>query len=226
MREVFRSAIAIAAKDLAIEVRTRTAFVSALVFAILVLAILYFARDPTLVSAADVAPGVLWVTFTFAAMIGLNRAFLLENEHGALDAVLLTSAPRSGIFLGKFLANLAFVLTIEVVAIPLFVLFYNVPVGRQLGSILLVGFMATSAFVAIGTLLSAMVVRTRFAELMLPLLLLPFLVPPVVGAVQVTSRLLAGRPLAESLGWIQLLGAFDIAFFTLSLLLFDAVLEE
>ena len=226
MRDALRAAWAIAGKDLAIEWRTKTALVSSVAFAVLVLAVLYFARDPTAVGAVDVAPGALWVTFTFAAMVGLNRAFLMERENRALDGILLAPIPRTAIFLGKVAANLAFVAVVEIVSVPLFVLFYDVPVWHRLPELILVIAMATFAFVVVGTLLSSMVVRTRFAELMLPLLLLPFLVPPIVGAVQVTARLLAGRPLSEAGGWLRLLLAFDIAFFVISTLLFDATLDE
>jgi heme exporter protein B len=226
VRALVRAAWHIALKDIAIEWRTKTAFASGLVFAVLVLAVLFFSRDPTAVSSQDIAPGALWVTFTFAAMLGLNRAFLLEREMRALDGILLTPAPRAAIFWGKFGANLVFVGTIEAISLPLFVLFYDVPIWIRLGELVLVIAMATIAFVAVGTLLSAMAVRTRYAELMLPLLLLPFLVPPLVGGVQLTARLLEGRPLSDLGGWLRLIGAFDVAFVTLAALLFQVVLDE
>ncbi|MGD2136083.1 MAG: heme exporter protein CcmB [Gemmatimonadales bacterium] len=218
--------LAVAAKDLAIELRTKTAFVSSLVFAVLVLAVLYFARDKTVVSDLDVAPGALWVTITFAGMLGLNRAFLLERENRALDGLRLTSASPAAIFIGKVLGNLVFLGVVELVALPLFILFYDVPFWRQLPGLLLVMALASVGFVAVGTLLSAMVVRTRYSEVMLPVLLLPFLVPPIVAAVQVTRVLLALRPLSEALGWLRLLAGFDIIFFALSVLLFEAILVE
>ncbi|MCZ6917532.1 MAG: heme exporter protein CcmB [Gemmatimonadetes bacterium] len=226
MRDYLRIVWAIVAKDAVVEWRTKTAFLSALVFAILVLSVLYFARDPTAVSALAVAPGALWVTFTFAAMLGLNRGFLLERENGAMDGLLLTPAPRTAIFVGKMSANLLFVGLIELISIPLFVLFYNVSITAGLPALLGVTAMATVAFVAIGTLLSSMVVRTRFAELMLPVLFLPFLIPPIVGAVQVTARVIGGRPLSEMAGWLKLLAAFDITFCVLAVLLFEATLDE
>jgi len=222
---VLRAAWLIAVKDIAIEWRTKTAFASGLVFAVLVLAVLFFSRDPTAVSSMAIAPGALWVTFTFAAMLGLNRAFLLEREMRALDGILLTGVSPSAIFWGKFGANLAFVGAIEAISLPLFVLFYDVPIWR-FGELVLVIAMATVAFVAVGTLLSAMVVRTRYAELMLPLLLLPFLVPPLVGGVQLTASLLGGRPLSDLSGWLKLIGAFDVAFVTLAAVLFQVVLDE
>jgi len=226
MMAVLRAAWLIAVKDIAIEWRTKTAFASGLVFAVLVLAVLFFSRDPTAVSSMAIAPGALWVTFTFAAMLGLNRAFLLEREMRALDGILLAGVPPSAIFWGKFGANLAFVGAIEAISLPLFVVFYDVPIWLRFGELVLVIAMATVAFVAVGTLLSAMVVRTRYAELMLPLLLLPFLVPPLVGGVQLTAGLLDGRPLSDLSGWLKLIGAFDVAFVTASAVLFQVVLDE
>lgn len=226
MRALLRAAWHIAVKDVAIEWRTKTAFASGLVFVVLVLAVLFFSRDPTAVASSDIAPGALWVTFTFAAMLGLNRAFLLERELHGLDGILLTPVPRAAIFWGKFGANLVFVGAIEAISLPLFVVFYDVPIWMRFGELVLVIAMATVAFVAVGTLLSAMAVRTRYAELMLPLLLLPFLVPPLVGGVQLTARLLEGRPLSDLSGWLKLIAAFDLAFVSLSALLFQVVIEE
>jgi len=226
MGSFWTAALAIAAKDMKIEWRTKTAFASALVFAVLVLAVFYFARDPTAVGALDIAPGALWVTFTFAAMLGLNRAFMLESENRAMDGLLLAPIPPSAIFVGKFLGNLTFVGVVELVSLPLFILFYDLPIIRQLPALMGVIAMATVAFVAVGTLLSSMVVRTRFAELMLPVLLLPFLIPPIVGAVQLTSRVLSGRPLSDLAGWLKLLASFDIIFVILCFFLFEATLEE
>ena len=226
MLDSVRLALAVAAKDIRAELRSRTALLSALVFAALVLVVFNFARDPTAISASALAPSVLWVTFALAAMVAMNRAFNIERENAALDGLLLAPVPREALFLGKLLANLAFVGVVELVTLPLFVLFFNVSLWAALPGILGVAALATIGFVAVGTIFSAMAVRTRFAELMLPVLLLPFMVPPLIGAVQVTSRLLAGRPLSEMLGWLRLLALYDIVFVTLCTLAFTAVVDE
>jgi len=226
MAEFLRLALAIAGKDIRLELRSRTALLSAIVFSALVLVVFNFARDPTALAAVDLAPSVLWVTFAFGAVIALNRAFYVERENAALDGILLAPVPRSAMYVGKLLANLAFVGVVEAVALPLFVLFFNVSLGHALPGILGVTALATIGFVAVGTIFSAMVVRTRFAELMLPVLLLPFMVPPLVGAVQVTAKLLAGRPLSEMMGWLRLLTLYDIGFVTLCILVFPAVVDE
>jgi len=226
MPDTLRLAFAIAAKDIRLELRSRTALLSAIVFSALVLVVFNFARDPTALAAIDLAPSVLWITFAFGAVIALNRAFYVERENAALDGILMAPVPRSALYVGKLLANLAFVGVVEAVALPLFVLFFNVSMGHALPGILGVTALATVGFVAVGTIFSAMVVRTRFAELMLPVLLLPFMVPPLVGAVQVTARLLAGRPLSEMEGWLRLLTAYDVVFVTLCILVFPAVVDE
>lgn len=226
MPETLGLVLAIAGKDIRAELRSRTALLSAVVFAALVLVVFNFARDPTALAAIDLAPSVLWVTFALAAMVALNRAFTVEREHGAIDGLLLAPVPREALFLGKLLANLAFVGTVEAVTLPLFVLFFDVDLWRALPGIVGVTALATIGFVSVGTIFSAMAVRTRFAELMLPVLLLPFMVPPLIGAVQVTSRLLADRPLSEMLGWLRLLALYDVVFVTLCTMAFSAVVDE
>src|SRR5882672_7039539 len=161
MPETLRAALTIAAKDIRLELRSRSALLSAVVFAALVLVTFNFARDPTAVSTLDLAPSILWVTFGFAAIVALNRAFTVERQHGALSGLLLAPVPRSSIFAGKYLANLAFVGVVELVALPLFVLFFNIDLSDALPGLLGVMALATVGFVAVGTVFSAMAVRTR-----------------------------------------------------------------
>lgn len=226
MGDFARVALAVAAKDLRVELRSRTALVSAVTFAALVLVIFNYARDPGATTREELGPSVLWITFTFAGVIALNRSFFLERENSALDGLLLAPVSRSAIFLGKYAANLAFVLVIEAVTLPLFVLFYGVDLRGNLAGIVATAVLATVGFVAIGTLLAAMTVRTRFAELMLPLLIFPFLLPPVSWAAQITTRLLAGRPWSEIAEGLKLIGFYDLVFVTLCLLLFPSLMDE
>jgi heme exporter protein B len=178
------------------------------------------------VATIDLAPSILWVTFTFAAMLALNRAFQLELENQALDGLLVSPISRRSLYWAKLIANLLFVGVVEAVGLPLFVLFFNVPIGNVLLPLIAVIALATVGFVAVGTLFSAMVIRTRFAELMLPVLLLPFFIPPLIGAVQVTAQLLAGRPLSEVGGWLRLLAAYDIFFLATATILFPTTVNE
>ena len=226
MGELLAQAWTVARKDLVLEFRTRTALVSAIVFTALVLTVFNFGRDPTAVPTIDLAPTILWVTFTFAAMLALNRAFQLELENQALEGLLVSPLSRTSLYWGKLIANLVFVAVVEAVGLPLFVLFFDVPVGHVLVPLIGVIALATLGFIAVGTLFSALVIRTRFAELLLAVILLPFLVPPLIGAVQVTARLLGGRPLSESVGYLKLLAAYDIVFVSLASFLFRFTVDE
>jgi heme exporter protein B len=223
---VVTAALLIAGKDLAIEFRTRTAFFSALVFALLGLCIFFFAWDPSAVAAVDLAPGVLWVIFTFSGLLGLQRSFGVEHAERAIDGLLVAPVDREAIFLGKALANLCFVAGIQLIAIPAVAVFYNLPLGRTLPVLFAIALLAAVGLVAVGTLFSAMAVNTRLAELLLPMLSLPFFVPVVMAAAQSTTRLLVGRPVAEAWPWLKILIAFDIVFLTACTLAFPFTLEE
>jgi heme exporter protein B len=223
---IIAAAWVIARKDLAIEFRTRSAFLSALVLSLLAIVIFYFAWDPTAVTAMDLAPGVLWVTFTFSGLLGMHRSFGVESQDAAMDALLVAPVPREAIFLGKGLANLAFVLGVQAVALPAVALFYNLPLGAA--ALPLAGIMVLAAIglAAVGTLFAGVTANTRMAELLLPVLALPFFVPIVMPAAQATARLLAGRPIEESFAWLRILLAFDLVFVWACSVAFPHTLEE
>src|SRR6266513_5026424 len=132
----------IARKDLAIEFRTRSAFLSAVVFALLGLVIFYYAWDPTAVAVTDLAPGVLWVVFTFSGLLGLHRSFGVESADHAIDGLLASPVSREAIFLGKAIANLIFVAAVQLIAIPALMLFYNLPLGTVAGPLVAIAILA------------------------------------------------------------------------------------
>jgi heme exporter protein B len=221
------TALLIARKDLLIEFRTRSAFLAAAVFALLAVVIFRFSWDPTAVAAIDLAPGVVWVIFVFSGLLGLHRSFGVEQADRAIDGLLAAPIEREAIFLGKAVANLLFVAAVQLLAIPAVALFYDLPVaGGELVAILLVAALAAVGLVAVGTLFSAMTVNTQLAELLLPMLALPFFVPVVTPAALATARILAGRPWGELVPLLKLLVGFDIVFLVACTLAFPYTLEE
>jgi heme exporter protein B len=220
------SAWLIARKDLSIEFRTRSAFLSAVVFSLLGLVIFYYAWDPTAVTATDLAPGVLWIIFTFSGLLGLHRSFGVETADRAIDALLASPVSREAIFLGKAIANLIFVAAVQAIAIPALALFYNLRLGDVAAPLIAIALLAAIGLVAVGTLFSAMAVNTRLAELLLPMLALPFFVPIVIAAAQATSKLLSGRPVVEIGAWLKLLLAFDIVFVAACTLAYPFTVED
>ena len=150
---------AIVWKDFVTEFKTRELFSSMFIFAVLVILIFIFSINLSIVKAQKVGPGVLWVAFIFAGTIGLNRSFMLEKENDCIQGLMLTPADRTTIYFGKLISNLIFLLIMEAFILPLFMLFFNVDLLSNLGPILLVIFLGTLGFCAIGTLLSSLVVE-------------------------------------------------------------------
>jgi heme exporter protein B len=223
---LLRAALLVARKDLAIELRTRSAIFSASAFTLLAIVIFYFAWDVTAVAPIDLAPGVLWVIFTFSGLLGLNRSFALEQSDRALDALLAAPIEREAIFLGKALGNLVFVCAVLALAIPAISLFYGLPLGGVWPALAALAFVAAVGLVTVGTLFSSMATNTRLAELLLPMLALPFFVPVIMPAAQMTTRLLAGRPMAELWPALRILLAFDLVFLVACTALFRFTVEE
>jgi heme exporter protein B len=221
-----RAALTIARKDLTVEWRAKSSLLSALAFAVLALTLFFFAWDPTAVASVDLAPGVLWVIFTFSGLLGLHRSFGVEQPTHAIDALLAAPISREAIFLGKLLGNLVFVAIVQLVTVPALALLYNVSLGGILLPLIAVIVLAAVGLVAIGTLFSAMAINTRLAELLLPLLALPFFVPIVICAAQSTALLLNGRPTSEAAAYIRLLATFDVVAVVLSTLVYPFLIEQ
>jgi heme exporter protein B len=221
----FRGVFVIAAKDLRAELRTKEAINGSLAFALVILLLFSFAFDPSEETTRAMSGGLLWIVFAFAGTLVLNRSFSRELPNDCLDA--LVAAPISGaaLFLGKAFANFVLVLSMELISLPVFGIFYNVRWTRQFWPLMLVVVLATWGLTVIGTVFSALTVNIRLRELMLPLLVYPILIPALMGAMQLTTDLVAGQPItAETVVWLRLLVAFDAVFTTLSLVLMDTVL--
>jgi heme exporter protein B len=209
-----------------IELRSRSVILSALAFAVLALTIFFFAWDPTAVASIDLAPGVLWVIFTFSGLLGLHRSFGVEQPTRAMDALLAAPIDREAIYLGKLIANLGFVILVQAVSLPAVALLYNVQVGAYVWPLIGVVLLAAIGLVSVGTLFASMAVSTRLAELLLPLLALPFFVPVILPAAQATARLMSGRAVSEVSGYISILAAFDVVFLVVCTLLYPYTLEQ
>jgi heme exporter protein B len=219
-----RAVGAIAWKDLAAELRSRELLSAMLVFALLVILIFNFALELDVKTRATITAGVLWVTFAFAGTLGLNRSMAVEKDRGCLDGLLLAPVDRSAIYFGKAISNLAFMLIVEAIVLPVYSILYN----TNLLSLGLIGviLLGSIGYVAVGTLLSSMAVQTRTRDVMLPILLFPVIVPVLIAAVKASSGFLQSLPMEEILPWLNLLVVYDIIFIAIAFMVFDYVVEE
>jgi heme exporter protein B len=172
-----------------------------------------------------VLPGLLWLGFILSGVLGLGRAFLVERENDCWEGLLLTPGDKSAIYLGKLAGSLALMLVVEALVLALFVLFFNVDLGSALPGLALVIVLGTIGVAAVGTLFAAMTAQVRARELLFPVLLLPVLVPVLLGTVKVTEALLLREPLGAVAHWLELLVAADVVYLVVGLLTFDAILE-
>jgi heme exporter protein B len=217
--------LAVLWKDLTVEWRSRDRFAAMLVFSLLVVLVLYFAAPPSLDAALNgYVPGLLWVAYVFAGVLGMNRAFAVELENDALSALALAPVDRGFIFLGKAAASFLVLAAVQAVSAVLFALAFALelwPVALGLAAVAALGGLGIAAA---GTLVSAIAVRTRHRDAMVPLLLLPLLWPLLFAAVRATTQLLA----TGSLPWpaVQQLLVADAVYAIVSFLTFEYVLDE
>jgi heme exporter protein B len=230
---------ALVRKDLVIEFRARATLPPMVAFVLAVTVLLAFALPagaeltspvdlPTgAVPLADVLAGFLWVTILFAGLIGFARTFEVERTTGALDPLLLAPVDRSGLFIAKAVANLVFLLLVEVLLFPAFALLFGIEVGADWGLLILVTILADVGFVSIGTLFASVAAQTRSRELVLPVLALPALVPLFIGATELTSALFldGGAGSVIDAGWFAILAAFAGIFSVVGALAADFVLD-
>jgi heme exporter protein B len=211
-------------KDLAAEWRSREMVTSMLIFALLVIFLFNFALELDPATQATVTSGVLWATFVFAGTLGLNRSLAVEKDRGCLDGLLLAPVDRTAIYFGKAIANLVFMLAMAAIVLPVYSILYNTNLFN--GGLILVIFLGSEGYVAVGTLLSAMSVQTRTRDILLPILLFPVILPVLVAAVKASSGFLSAAPWEDITPWINLLLVYDVVFTAVSFMVFEYVVEE
>ena len=214
MAAYWRAVLALYGKDLRLELRTKETITTLLVFSLLVAFIFNFAFEPSPRTIGLVGPGIIWVAYLFAGILGLSRNFSLEKDRGTLDGLLLAPVGRDVIYLGKMLGIFTLMLTVEALMLPVFLVLYDLSVFTPW--FLVTALLATLGFAAVGTVFSAIAVNTRSREIMLPLLFLPVVMPVIIAAVAATDLALTDRGWSEVDQWIQLILVFDVAFLVIS----------
>ena len=220
-----RRALIVAWKDLVVERRSKETLNALLFFSLALLFVFQFTLGPDRERLAAVLPGVLWLGFILSGMLGLGRMFLVERDNDCWEALLLTPGDKSAVYVGKLAASLALMLVVEAIVLALFTLFFNVDLGPALPGLALVIVLGTLGIAAVGALFAAMTAQVRTRELLFPVLLLPVLVPVLLGTVKATEALLLREPLASVAHWWQLLVAADVVYVVAGLLTFDVLLE-
>ncbi len=234
VRRFSRAAWLIMRKDLIVEFRSRELFLTTLFFAVSCVLVFAFAfvRDGR--PLEDAAAGILWIAISFAGTLALGRTFEREQAHHTLPALLQAPVERAAVYVGKLLGLLVLLLLVEVIVVPLVALFFQAALVSMAALVSVTIIAGTIGFLAVGTLFSAMLVRTRSRDVLLPVLLYPMTIPVMLAGVRATSALIQVQETAAGVWpdfasarmWLSMLALFDAVFLTLALWTFDAVTSE
>lgn len=222
-----RQVLAIVEKDIRQEFRTKEMMSAMVIFALLVVVIFGFAftAGTTSETLNEVFPGILWVAFFFAGVLGLNRSFSGERRNDAIQGLMLCPMDRTAIYFGKVLGNLLFMLIMEAVSLPIFIALMDYRWSGKIGLLILTIFLATLGFILVGTLLAALASNTRTSEILLPIILFPIIAPVVIAAVKVTGAVMA-LGFSDDIGsGLKLLLIYDLVFLVAPFILFEYLLE-
>ncbi len=213
-------------KDLLVERRSKETLNGLAFFALLLLFVFQFALGADRERLAATLPGLLWLGFVLAGLLGLGRTFVFERENDCWDALLLAPGDKSAIYAGKLAGNVLLMFAVEAMLLGLFTVFFNVDLTAALPALSVVVALGTLGLAAVGTLFAAMTAQVRARELLFPVLLLPVQVPVLLGSVKATEAILLGEPLSAVAHWLKLLAAADVVYVVAGLLTFDFLLES
>ncbi len=215
-------------KDLLMEFRTKQMLNSMVIFSLLVIVIFNYSFSNIMfnIDVADIAPGILWIAFTFAGMLGLSRSFASEMEEGCLDGLKLCPVAPSTIYLGKVVSNLVIMFMIEAIIVPMFIVLFNFSDIKGLAGLIVIILLGTIGFILVGTLFSALTVNMRTREILLPVILFPIIIPLIMSSVMATQKVLSTGDLFSAIDEIRLLVVYDLVFFIAAQLVFEYVIED
>ncbi|MGK5092092.1 heme exporter protein CcmB [Deltaproteobacteria bacterium TL4] len=212
-------------KDVIIDLRRKENFLSMFFFSVLTLLIFYFAMGDRPHAFQIAAPGIIWVAFLMAGILGLNKSFAQEIENGCLGGILLTPVDRGSLFIGKMLGTTLFLTLLQLLLIPLCILFFGI-MPQHWGSLIAVLVAGTLGFTSLGTLLASMTATLKGKEVLLPILLFPLMIPSLISVAKITTFVFFDGNPQDVLIWWKLVLGFDVIFMVVSYLGFEFVTEE
>jgi len=220
----------VARKDMLLEWRTLDTWSSSAIFAVVVLLVFQFAvagGAAQQLTGADLVPGVLWLAIAFSSVVGIARSMDSERQGDTLSALFRSPVDRGAIYAGKLVANCIKLAALELVLVPLAIVFFNASLaGFAWLKLILVLALCSFGLCALGTLFGAIVSRVGRGEALLATLLLPSATPLLLAGVTATAAVFHGDELTTVTRWLGMALGFDLLYFFLALATFEFVLEE
>jgi heme exporter protein B len=213
-------------KDLLLEYRSKETIVTISLFALVLCFTLAFSfiGDPQL--NLQVIPGILWACVLLVGTLSLGRSFAREQQNQVFLALVLSPIPRASILATKLIFNLLLSLSVLIVVVPLTAILLNIDLLPYLLELSLILFLGILGFSLIGTPLSVMAVNAKFPEVLLPIIVFPLVAPILICGVRGTCALLQISVEDDFWVWVQMMGAFNLCFGSISFYLFDWMVSE
>ena len=217
-RATLRSAQAVFLKDWRGEWRVRAALNAIGLFSVAAPIALSFnvARQQL---EAEVHAGLLWAVLLFAALVGLSRAFVKEEESGTVHLLRL-SCPAEAVLWGKAAFNLALLFITQCAAVPIFMVLLGVRLHDP-AALFVVLLLGDIGLAGVSTLLGAIAAQTRSRGALFSAIAVPVLLPLLVAASSATAIAL-GKP-GDIMPGLTMIAAYDVAMLAAAWLLFDYV---
>jgi heme exporter protein B len=222
---IVKQAFLLLRKDLLLETRRRESLLTMFFFGTLLLFVFHFSFDLPPERVNEMAPALLWLAFLFTGTLGLAQLFEAERGNHCLEALLVSPMDRGAFFLAKVCFNLILMLLVEIVVLPLFWILFNLRSWELLPFLFFIILLGTIGFCVLGTIFSAVTLRARAKELLLPLVLFPLMIPVILSTIRCMEAVLLAGELGDSAQWLRLLIGFDVIFLTVGVLIFDWVIE-
>jgi heme exporter protein B len=223
--ELVRQTYLLLRKDLLLELRQRESLLTMFFFGTLLLFVFHFSFDLAPEDMNQMAPALLWLAFLFTGTLGLAHLFEAERGNHCLEALLASPMDRGAFFLAKVCFNFILMLLVEIVVVPLFWILFNLRSWELVPFLFLIILLGTIGFCVLGTIFSAVTLRARARELLLPLILFPLMIPVILSTIRCIEAVLLAGELGDSAQWLRLLIGFDVIFLTVGILIFDWVIE-
>jgi heme exporter protein B len=224
--ELVKQTLLLLWKDLLLELRRRDSLLTMFFFGTLLLFVFHFSFDLPPDRVAEMAPALLWLAFLFTGTLGLTQLFQVERENHCFEALLLSPLDRGALFLAKSCFTLLLMFLVEAVVMPLFWILFNLQGWNLLPQLFLVTLLGTVGFCVLGTIMSAITLRARARELLLPLVLFPLMIPVILATIRCMENIMSAGELGAAWSWLRLLLGFDVIFVTVGILMFDRVIES
>ena len=218
---------AVLAKELRSELRSRVALNAVGLFALTTLIAVAYQIGPYRIHEQDrphLLAALLWIILFFAALSGLARVFVKEEDAHTAKTLRLAARPLA-VFGGKLLFNLLLLLALECCIVPLYLALMGYAVIGVWGlvAVLVTGSLALATT---STLVAAIISRASGSGTLFAVLTVPIALPLLVVLIQGTRAAAASAAFAAVLPALQAIVSLAGVQLVASLYLFPVVWHD